>query len=957
MANHLKVFYQNTRGLRTKICKGLMDTITLRNYNIICLTETWLSENFDSESIFDDDEYVTHRADRTIRTYNNYANSNSLMGGGALIAIKRNISATRVKNWEMEVPFDNVWLKINTKNSKKKFINCIYINPQTNFDRFNSYLEFLQDTINSREPDAQFLILGDFNLACIEWFYHLNHCIAINYEGRLANELLNTITLTNINQINNIKNSYNRILDLVLTNISGLNTRKVLGIVNEDQYHPPLLIHLNPNNVKFMKSIRSIKSNFYKADYGAINNEIKLINWQNEFEGLNTNDVAAKFYFIIRKLIVKYTPIIKPKSDRFPKWFSKELIALIKQKEIYFNLKKKTMNPLHIALFNEKRKEVKRLKRKNLKEYQVNIESLIKSNPKCFFSYTKSLRKSNKLPTSMHLRNEISETMRDTAKLFAKHFSSVYATHIPATEVQCDNNCNNYFNLTTDDVKKVINNLDSNKTNSPDGIPTIFYKQTVDNIVEPLTFIFKTSLREMSYPDSFKMSFVTPIHKSGCIDDITNYRPISILPTVAKIFDKLLFNHINNKVAHLISAAQHGFTMGKSTLTNLIEYTEYLTNNMMRGGLIHSIYMDLAKAFDRINHTILLRKLRSFPISPCLITLIQSYLSNRKQIVCLYGEKSECITPQSSVPQGSILSPLLFALFINDLPDLIKTNVLLFADDLKLFSKVNSFDDVQKLQTDINTIFNWCEQNDLKLNGDKCYFISFSRKQETSQLLNGYAINGAAITKVNLIRDLGILFDSKLTFEPHFNHILKASFRMLGFISRSLYKFRNISTYTTLYNSYIRSIMEYCASIWSPYYQIHIDTIERIQKKFTKTIFRKFHYPYECYDMRLKRLELLSLEDRRKLIDKLNSYKIKNGTFQLTVNRNFQPNQIRPTRNNRTFYLPFVTTNVEYHSPLLRMHRHHMSIFNNINLNEPSLNAFKRYATHEIKTTQINMQY
>lgn len=236
-------------------------------------------------------------------------------------------------------------------------------------------------------------------------------------------------------------------------------------------------------------------------------------------------------------------------------------------------------------------------------------ETLIKTNPKCFFSYTKSLRKSNKLPTSMHLKNEISENMRDTANLFAKHFSSVYASHNPSSPSQCNNNCNNYFELTANDIKIIISNLDPNKTNSPDGIPAIFYKQTIDNIVEPLLHIFNTSLREMTYPDAFKISYITPIHKSGCIDDIENYRPISILPTVAKIFDKLIFNHLSNKTAHLISAAQHGFTSGKSTLTNLIEYTEYLTNNMMGGGEVHAIYMDLAKAFDRINHAILVRKL------------------------------------------------------------------------------------------------------------------------------------------------------------------------------------------------------------------------------------------------------------------------------------------------------------------------------------------------------------
>lgn len=192
MSNSLKIFYQNTRGLRTKIGRGLKDTTTLRNYHLVCLTETWLSNKFDSESIFDDDSYVTHRAGRSVRTYfGSTANNDceNLMGGGALIAIKRNISAVRLKNWESEVPFDNVWLKINTVNSKKIFVNCIYIPPQINFDRFNAYLELLQDIIISREPDAHFVIMGDFNLSNIEWYHHGNHCISINHEGRHANSI------------------------------------------------------------------------------------------------------------------------------------------------------------------------------------------------------------------------------------------------------------------------------------------------------------------------------------------------------------------------------------------------------------------------------------------------------------------------------------------------------------------------------------------------------------------------------------------------------------------------------------------------------------------------------------------------------------------------------------------------------------------------------------------------
>lgn len=170
-----------------------------------------------------------------------------------MIAIKRNISSIRIKNWEIEAPFDNVWIKINTTTTKKIFINCIYINHLSNFDRINSYFKLLHDIINVREPDSHFIILGDFNLSCIEWYFEINKCIALDYEGRLANELLNTLITTSLSQINFIKNSYNIILDLVLTNMENITTQREEGIVDEDQYHPAFIVHVDPKNIKFMK--------------------------------------------------------------------------------------------------------------------------------------------------------------------------------------------------------------------------------------------------------------------------------------------------------------------------------------------------------------------------------------------------------------------------------------------------------------------------------------------------------------------------------------------------------------------------------------------------------------------------------------------------------------------------------------------------------------------------------
>lgn len=743
----------------------------------------------------------------------------------------------------------------------------------------------------------------------------------------------------------------NRTLDLVLTNMDTTMVRRTEGIVNEDPYHPSLVLDIQSSNIKFMKGTKSPKFNFFKANYTAINALIDAFDWNSLFnESMGINEAIENYYSIINGFISSHTPKSKLSVD-FPKWFSKRLIGLIHEKEFYLKMKKRTNDPVYMILFIEKRREVKREKKRCLFEYQSNIEGLIKSNPKSFFSYTKSLKKSNHLPSEMHYKNERSENINATTNLFAKYFSSVYAPDNDLDEFQCNNDCHNYLNFVDVDIKNVIVSLDSNKTNSPDGIPIVFYKNTIDTIAKPLSIIFNKSLSEMIYPDTFKISFISPVHKSGDIDNVENYRPISIVSAIAKIYDKLIHNHILSKVHCLITNVQHGFSAGKSTATNLLEYVDYLSKNMMGGGQVDTIYMDLAKAFDKIDHNILLRKLSNYPISPCLISLLKSYLSDRKQYVCVYGEKSDSITPHSSVPQGSILSPLLFALFINDLPTLIKCRILLFADDLKIFLKINSLEDARQLQNDINIVLQWCTINNLHVNANKCYIMSFTKRRDTTFQYFSYKLNGLTIERVNSIRDLGVIFDAKLSFENHFRNITTRAYRILGFISRNLYNFQNIKTYMTLYNVYIRSILDYCSPVWSPFYQNHIDSLERVQRKFTRMVYRKFHYPIEPYNTRLIRLQMLSLEDRRLLTDELMLYKIKNERIHISVEHNFQPAR-RDLRNNRLFYLPFVTNNIEFYSPILRMHRQHMEVFSSLDLYEPCFASFKRYSIYEIKQAQ-----
>lgn len=279
--------------------------------------------------------------------------------------------------------------------------------------------------MNRREPNSKFIIFGDFNIPCIDWFQENDRCIALTYEGRMANELLNTLTCTNLSQQNHIKNQYNKTLDLILTNKPKVKCKRTNGIVKEDPYHPALSMSFDFKDIKFMRMKNRTKLNFYKANYQAIENEICSIDWHNKLGNLGVEIAVTEYYKIINTIIHKHTPKTKPTTDIFPIWYSRDLIRLLNEKEKLFQLKKN--NPAFIQIFKDKRKEVKLTQKKCLKEYEMNIESKMKTNPKCFFAYTKSLQKTNCLPLIMKYKNQTSENMKDTANLFANYFSSVYS--------------------------------------------------------------------------------------------------------------------------------------------------------------------------------------------------------------------------------------------------------------------------------------------------------------------------------------------------------------------------------------------------------------------------------------------------------------------------------------------------------------------------------------------------
>ena len=253
------------------------------------------------------------------------------------------------------------------------------------------------------------------------------------------------------------------------------------------------------------------------------------------------------------------------------------------------------------------------------------------------------------------------------------------------------------------------------KATGPDEIPAKLLKETASVIAPSLCKIFNKSLQQGSLPSDWKLANVVPVHKKGAKDHVENYRPISLLPTVSKVFERCVLNSIKVHLYQVLSPKQHGFCTGRSCVTSLLEALDHIGSLLDSGSQVDTIYLDMSKAFDKVGHRRLVEKLLQASFSGNLLNWFCSYLSSRRQRVTVLGASSEDLPVTSGVPQGSILGPALFLLYVNDLPEVISSNsrVLMFADDTKIFREIKTLGDASSLQEDHGKVAAWSQSSGL----------------------------------------------------------------------------------------------------------------------------------------------------------------------------------------------------------------------------------------------------
>ena len=428
-------------------------------------------------------------------------------------------------------------------------------------------------------------------------------------------------------------------------------------------------------------------------------------------------------------------------------------------------------------------------------------------------------------------------------------------------------------------------NVNPNKSPGPDGIHPKALKELAEILAKPLTIIFNTSIQTGIVPDLWKIGNIIALFKKGDKSDPGNYRPVSLTSVVGKLMEKIVRKVIVNHMIKndLYSKKQFGFISGRSTTLQLLLVMEEWTEILDKGGAIDTIYMDFMKAFDKVPHKRLITKLESYGLSNQIIKWVDNFLNERNQKVTVNGNES-CNRPVTSrIPQGSVLGPILFVIYINDLPECVEANTYLFADDTKIFREIKTEEDRKHLQDDLDKLQQWSDTWLLKFHPNKCKVMSISNKRLT-EVTTTYYLHDQDGKSVELSRsegekDLGVMVDDKVNFDKHIQQQVNKANSIMGLIRRT-YTFLDETSFRYLFQALVRPHLEYAEAVWSPFTKKDIDTIEKVQKRATKLIpsLKNMDYPN-----RLKKLKMPTLQYRRLRGDMIEVYKIINGIYDHKV--------------------------------------------------------------------------
>ena len=468
------------------------------------------------------------------------------------------------------------------------------------------------------------------------------------------------------------------------------------------------------------------------------------------------------------------------------------------------------------------------------------------------------------------------------SECLADAFASVYTDHVLPSSAphQEFEGVLEVPHFSVDQVREALLKIDHNSSMGSDGIHPMLLKECASVLAEPLATIFNKSIKDGCVPSRWKTSIVTPIFKKGVRYDPLNYRPISINSVCGKELERLISSHLRDYLEsnNLLTDHQFGFRSGRSTEDQLLLVYNEVSKTVDEGAVVDIVLFDFSKAFDVVSHNILLDKLYKLGITDVLLQWFASFLSGRQMQVGIAGRTSAARDVKSGVPQGSVLGPLLFLVYINSIACHLTSPYAIFADDLKIYACVSHASGgvvpctVQSVQADIDTLYTTAVSWGLHMNRQKCAVLRFSRNIR-NPCTPTYLLDGLAIPVVDKHTDLGVLIDSQLKFHDHVREVArKASGLAQNFLKSTVSRSPEFMLF--LWTTHIRPLIEYGSCVWNTGYITDLSLLERVQRKWTKQIAGLENL---CYADRLKTLDLYSVQGRLLRADLIRYWKILNN--------------------------------------------------------------------------------
>ena len=409
-------------------------------------------------------------------------------------------------------------------------------------------------------------------------------------------------------------------------------------------------------------------------------------------------------------------------------------------------------------------------------------------------------------------------------------------------------------------VAKLLNELKTNKSAGPDDVAARILQLAANELAPALTVIFQKSITTGELPLSWVQANITPIVKKGDRTIPSNYRPISLTSICCKLIEHIIYSNIMDHLGQhsIMSDKHHGFRSKHSTETQLILTTPDLSKSLNNKSQVDMIIMDFSKAFDTVPHSRLLNKFKRYGISNKTHAWISKFLTSREQRVVVSGEHSPWTHVESGVPQGTVVGPLLFLIYINDLPNNIHSTVRLFADDCVLYGEINN----QELQKDLDELIKWEHDWQMHFDPDKCFVMRLTHARNITQFND--TLGNTTLQETDSHSYLGICITKDLNWNTHIHQITASANRTLAFIRRNLHSCP-INIKTTAYTTVVRPLLEYSSSVWDPHTQTLINQIEMVQRRAARFCLNDYtSREAGCVSEMLNQLHLHSLKTRRK---------------------------------------------------------------------------------------------